>query len=76
MTAHYHINIFWSEKDDCWIADVPDLPACAFRGATPEEAIADIEEAMSAWIETAAKEGRPIPEPSYQPEPYDASAEL
>lgn len=41
MTARYHINLFWSQADDAWIADVPDLKSCSAMGDTPEEALAE-----------------------------------
>lgn len=69
MTAHYHINVFWSEEDECWIADVPDLRYCSAHGETPEEAIAEIRVAMGLWIEVALERGQEPPEPCYKPEP-------
>jgi predicted RNase H-like HicB family nuclease len=69
-TPHYHINLFWSREDDCWIADVPDLKPCAAHGETPEEAIANIQNAVDLWIETAIERGLPIPEPRYRPAIY------
>jgi hypothetical protein len=39
MTPRYHINLFWSDEDDAWIADAPDLTYCSAHGATPEEAL-------------------------------------
>jgi predicted RNase H-like HicB family nuclease len=68
--AHYHINLFWSDDDDCWIADVPDLKYCSAHGDTPDEAIASIQEAVDLWLETAAECGLPIPEPRYRPAIY------
>jgi predicted RNase H-like HicB family nuclease len=38
MNPRYHINVFWSDEDSCWIADVPDLRYCSAHGDTPEEA--------------------------------------
>ena len=67
MTPRYHINIFWSDEDECWVADVPDLESCTVRGRTPEQVMAEIEDSMMAWIERARQERIPIPEPSYQP---------
>jgi predicted RNase H-like HicB family nuclease len=67
---HYHINLFWSSEDDCWIADVPDLKPCSAHGDTPDEAIANIQNAVELWIETAAERGMPIPEPRYRPAIY------
>lgn len=65
MTAKYHINLFWSEPDDAWVADVPDLRACSAFGDTPAEALAEVEKAMEAWLEVAREEGLPVPEPRY-----------
>ncbi len=70
--SHYHINLFWSASDDCWIADVPDLKSCSAMGATPEEALAEVQEAMAAWLEAAAAENLSIPEPRYRPAIYAA----
>jgi len=64
MTANYPIHVFWSAEDDTWIADVPDLPLCTAHGATPREAVAEVEVAIEAWIETAHATGRPLPKPS------------
>ena len=69
---HYHINLFWSAEDDCWIADVPDLRPCSAHGDTPAEAIAEAEIAIELWLETAKELGRPIPEPRYRPAIYAA----
>lgn len=62
-TPHYHINIFWSDEDDCWIADVPALEYCSAHGASPEAAVREIQVAMAQWLETAEDEGLTIPEP-------------
>jgi predicted RNase H-like HicB family nuclease len=69
---HYHINVFWSVADDCWIADVPDLKSCSGMGDTPEEALAEVQQAMAAWLDVAAVERLPIPEPRYRPAIYAA----
>jgi predicted RNase H-like HicB family nuclease len=66
----YHINIFYSEPDEGYIADIPDLPACSAFGETPEEALAQLQIARSAWLEAARAEGRSIPVPRYKPELY------
>jgi predicted RNase H-like HicB family nuclease len=63
----YHINIFHSDEDDGYIADIPDLKACSAFGATPEEALHQVELAKSAWLEAARAEGKPIPKPTYRP---------
>ncbi|MCR4347290.1 MAG: type II toxin-antitoxin system HicB family antitoxin [Sulfuricaulis sp.] len=66
----YHINIFYSEEDGGFIADIPDLDACSAFGATPEEALREVERAKAAWIETAKQTGKPIPPPRYRPVIY------
>ena len=68
----YHINIFHSEEDDGYIADIPDLDACSAFGETPEEALRQLEIARAAWLEAAHAEGKPIPPPSYRPVIYQA----
>lgn len=64
---HYHINVFYSEEDGGYVADIPDLEACSAFGSTPEEAVAEVQRAREAWLEAARAEGRPIPEPRYRP---------
>jgi predicted RNase H-like HicB family nuclease len=63
----YHINIFYSEEDGSYVADIPDLEACSAFGDTPEEALLEVEEAKEAWLEAARELGKPIPEPQYRP---------
>jgi predicted RNase H-like HicB family nuclease len=67
MLPRYHINVFWSDEDSCWIADVPDLRYCSAHGSTPAEAVAEAQEAMTMWLEVARDEGIPIPQPRYRP---------
>jgi len=55
--------IYWSDEDEAFIAEVPELPGCAADGATYEEAVANAKVIVSEWIETAQELGRPIPEP-------------
>ncbi|HEY7035012.1 MAG TPA: type II toxin-antitoxin system HicB family antitoxin [Thermomicrobiales bacterium] len=69
----YHINLFYSEEDEGWIADIPDLSMCSAFGDTPAEALAELGVAKSAWIEAALANGRPIPEPRYRPVIYQAA---
>ena len=69
-TPHYHINLFWSDDDNYWIADVPDLRPCSAHGATPAEATANIENAIEGWLAVAADKGFPVPEPRYRPAIY------
>ena len=66
----YHINIFYSEADDGYIADVPDLDACSAWGRTPAEALAEVEIAKAVWLDTARAEGKPLPTPRYRPAIY------
>ncbi|MGE3273157.1 MAG: type II toxin-antitoxin system HicB family antitoxin [Chloroflexota bacterium] len=68
----YHINIVWSDEDGCYIADLPDLVACSAFGATPREALDELEIARLAWMEAAQDEGKPIPPPTYRPVIYEA----
>ncbi|MDQ3573746.1 MAG: type II toxin-antitoxin system HicB family antitoxin [Actinomycetota bacterium] len=64
MNAGYPIYVSWSDDDQVWIADVPDLAFCTAHGPTPHDAVAEVELAAEAWLEAASKAGRPIPEPS------------
>jgi len=57
----YPIVVFWSEEDDAYVADVPDLHYCSAHGDTPEEAIAEVRIALQAWLEAARELGKPIP---------------
>jgi predicted RNase H-like HicB family nuclease len=66
----YHINLFWSEEDGCWVADIPDLKYCSAFGDTPEEAVREIGIAKAAWLEAAREAGKPVPEPRYRPAIY------
>jgi predicted RNase H-like HicB family nuclease len=70
----YHINVFYSEEDQGYIADIPDLKYCSAFGATPEEALAEVLKAKAAWLATARAEGKPIPRPRYRPMIYQISA--
>lgn len=74
MQHHYHINVFWSSEDNCWIADVPDLKPCSAHGATPVEAISEAEIAIGMWLDYAREKGHPIPEPRYRPAIYAVRA--
>ncbi len=59
----YHINIFYSENDGGYIADIPNLEYCSAFGETPEEALVEVINAKTAWIESAIGNGFAIPEP-------------
>ena len=63
----YHINIFYSEEDEGYIADIPDLKFCSAFGLTPEEAVREVMTAKNVWLEVALAEGKPIPQPKYRP---------
>ncbi|MEA5541461.1 type II toxin-antitoxin system HicB family antitoxin [Limnoraphis robusta Tam1] len=63
----YHINIFYSEEDGGYIADIPDLQYCSAFGETPEDALREVQIAKKAWLEAAKAENKLIPEPKYRP---------
>ena len=65
----YHINVFWSDEDGCYVADIPDLVPCSAVGDTPEAALAQVLVAKQVWLETARARGLRIPAPTYRPEP-------
>jgi predicted RNase H-like HicB family nuclease len=71
--SDYHINIFYSDEDGGYIADIPDLSSCSAFGATPEEALAEVALAREAWLEAARAEGKPIPPPRYRPVIYQVA---
>ena len=70
----YHINIFYSEEDEGYIADIPDLKVCSAFGTTPEEALREVQLAKAAWLEAARAEGKPTPLPEYKPVIYQAAS--
>ena len=70
----YHINIFYSEADGGYIADLPDLETCSAFGRTPAEALQEVELAKQAWLEAAREAGKPIPPPRYRPAIYQAAS--
>jgi predicted RNase H-like HicB family nuclease len=70
----YHINIFYSEDDDGYIADIPDLKHCSAFGSTPEQALKEVQIAKSTWLEAARTEGKPIPPPKYRPVIYQVAS--
>jgi predicted RNase H-like HicB family nuclease len=59
----YEVIIYWSDEDEAFIAEVPELPGCAADGPTYGEALANVQGIIAEWIETAIELGRPIPEP-------------
>ena len=73
MTHRYHINVFWSDEDECWVADVPDLRFCSAFGETPDEALAEVQIAMAGWLEVARERDLEIPEARYRPPAAEAA---
>ena len=71
----YHINIFYSEADAGYIADIPDLGFCSAFGETAAEALNEVEIAKKVWLEAAKAENKPIPEPKYRPIIYQSFSE-
>ena len=59
----YEIIIYWSQEDEAFIAEVPELPGCAADGLTRQAALKNVDVVINEWIETAKELGRPIPEP-------------
>ena len=70
MKNGYHINIFYSEEDGGYIADIPDLEACSAFGETPAEALKEVEIARDAWLKAAKARGKSLPKPRYRPAIY------
>jgi predicted RNase H-like HicB family nuclease len=60
---NYEVVIYWSEEDDVFVAEVPELPGCAAHGDSHEAALASVKEAMQLWIDTAREFGDPVPKP-------------
>lgn len=59
--SHHEVNLYWSKRDDSFIAVVPELPGCQADGGTRQEALAAVEVVIAEWIETAKELGRAIP---------------
>ena len=71
--SDYHINIFYSDEDEGYIADIPDLEACSAFGETAEQALAEVERAKAAWLAAARDAQKPVPEPRYRPLIYQTA---
>ncbi|MBD2138522.1 type II toxin-antitoxin system HicB family antitoxin [Anabaena sp. FACHB-1237] len=71
---HYHINIFYSQEDEGYIADIPDLKYCSGFGLTEEETLQEVLKAKTAWLKAAEIEGKPIPEARYKPVIYQIAS--
>ena len=65
--AGYAVTIRWSEEDQAYVADVPELPGCVADGAKYQDMLRNVESAIHGWIETATELGRPIPPPTRRP---------
>ena len=63
MSIRYEIIIYWSNEDQLFIAEVPELPGCMAHGDTHEAALTNVKEAIELWIDTAKEFGDPVPEP-------------
>ncbi|MDQ3685041.1 MAG: type II toxin-antitoxin system HicB family antitoxin [Acidobacteriota bacterium] len=61
--SRYELIIYWSDEDEAFIAEVPELAGCMADGGTYKEALENVEVVIAEWIETARELGRPIPEP-------------
>jgi predicted RNase H-like HicB family nuclease len=59
----YELIIYWSEEDQAFVVEVPELPGCMADGKTYQEAVANVEIIIQEWIETAREVGMPVPEP-------------
>ncbi len=63
MMMKYELIIYWSEADQSFVVEVPELPGCAADGETYIEALQNAQTVMQEWLETAQKLRRPIPQP-------------
>ena len=63
MNSKYEIIIYWSDKDNAYLVEVPELPGCMADGKTYREALSNAEKIIQEWIDTAKELGRPIPSP-------------
>ena len=59
----YEIIIYWSEEDEAFVAEVPELPGCAAHGSAQDRALRNAQDAIRLWIDTAKEFGDPVPEP-------------
>jgi predicted RNase H-like HicB family nuclease len=63
MSIKYELIIYWGDEDQSFVVEVPELPGCMANGETYEQAVANAQQVIEEWIETARERGRPIPEP-------------
>ena len=59
----YEIIVYWSDEDEVFVAELPELPGCIAHGPTHEDAVRNANEAVALWLDTARECGDPIPEP-------------
>ena len=59
----YEVVLYWSDEDDAFIAEAPELPGCMAHGNTQASALHNINEAISLWLDTAREFGDHVPEP-------------
>lgn len=74
VMTDYHINVFYSQEDEGYIADIPDLKFCSAFGQTPEEAVHEVLLAKTAWLDAAREADKPIPQPRYRPAIYQLAS--
>ena len=70
----YHINIFYSQEDEGYVADIPDLTSCSAFGENASEALAEVLKAKDAWLQVANEQNKPVPSPKYRPLIYQLTA--
>lgn len=61
--SKYEMGIYWSDRDDAFVVEVPELPGCMADGSSYQEAVLNAEQIIQEWLDTAKEEGRAIPEP-------------
>lgn len=66
MNHRYHIDVFWSDEDECWIANIPDLKSCSAYGDTPVEAVTEVQVAIGLCLDYYCERGVPAPEATYR----------
>ncbi len=63
MSIKYELIVYWSEEDESFVVEVPELPGCITDGKTYEQAVTNSRQVIEEWIETAHNLGRPVPKP-------------
>jgi predicted RNase H-like HicB family nuclease len=66
VSHRYHVDVFWSDEDHCWIANAPDLRPCSAHGDTPVAAVTEIEAAINIILDHYREQGMPAPAPIYR----------